>query len=68
MLARGHAAVAVLGNGSHPARAARAEAALVDGASAEEAAALAAATIEHPHRRALVAELTRRALVQAGRA
>jgi len=68
VLARGHAAVAVLGNGSHPVRAARAEAALVDGAGAEEAAALAAATIEHPYRRALVAELTRRALVQAGRA
>jgi CO/xanthine dehydrogenase FAD-binding subunit len=68
VLARGHAAVAVLGNGSHPVRAARAEAALVDGASAAEAAELAAATIEHPHRRALVAELARRALVQAGRA
>ena len=68
VLARGHAAVAVLGTGSHPVRAARAEAALVDGASAREAAALAAALVEHPHRRALVAELTRRALVQAGRA
>ena len=34
VLARGHAAVAVLGTGSHPVRATRAEAALVDGASA----------------------------------
>ena len=67
VLAPGHAAVAVLGTGSH-ACARRAEAALRDGAGAREAAALAAAEIEHPHRRALVAELTRRALVEAGRA
>ena len=62
MLARGHAAVATLG----PVRATRAEAALVDGASAREAGALAG--VGEGHRRALVEELTRRALVQAGRA
>jgi aerobic carbon-monoxide dehydrogenase medium subunit len=67
VLARGHAAVAVLGTGSHPIRAAAAEAALVDGAGAREAAALAAECVENGHRRALVEELTRRALVQAGR-
>ena len=68
VLAPGHAAVAILGTGSHPLRATDAERALSQGASAREAAALAAQEIEHPHRRALVAELTRRALVQAGRA
>ena len=62
VLARGHAAVATLG----PVRATRAEAALVDGASAREAGALAG--VGDGHRRALVEELTRRALVQAGRA
>jgi CO/xanthine dehydrogenase FAD-binding subunit len=67
VLARGHAAVAVLGTGSHPVRAVRAEAALVDGATAREAAALAGACVDDGHRRALVTELTRRALVQAGR-
>jgi hypothetical protein len=40
---------------------------LVDGAGAREAAALAAQGVEGAHRRALVEELTRRALVQAGR-
>jgi len=62
VLARGHAAVATLG----PVRATRAEAALMDGASAREAGALAG--VGDGHRRALVEELTRRALVQAGRA
>jgi CO/xanthine dehydrogenase FAD-binding subunit len=64
VLGRGHAAVAVLGTGS---RATAAEAALVDGAGAREAAALAAQGVEGAHRRALVEELTRRALVEAGR-
>lgn len=68
VLAPGHAAVAVLGTGSHAVRAAPAEAALRAGASARDAAALAAQEVQHPHRRALVAEMTRRALVQAGRA
>ncbi len=67
VLARGHAAVTVLGTGSHPVRAAAAEAALADGAGAREAAALAAGCVEGAHRRALVEELTRRALVEAGR-
>jgi CO/xanthine dehydrogenase FAD-binding subunit len=67
VLAPGHAAVAVLGTGEHPVRAAAAEQALREGAPAREAAALAAAELSDPHRRALVAELTRRALTQAGR-
>jgi hypothetical protein len=57
-----HAAVAVLGAG----RATEAEAALRAGASAAAAAALAADLVEGDHRRALVAELTRRALLEAG--
>jgi CO/xanthine dehydrogenase FAD-binding subunit len=61
VLARGHAAVATLG----PERAPRVEAALVDGASAREAAEL---VVGVDHGGALVRELTRRALVQAGRA
>ena len=60
-----HAAIAVTGNGSHPVRAARAERALLDGASAEEAAELAAAEIEHPHRSALVRALARDAIAAA---
>jgi CO/xanthine dehydrogenase FAD-binding subunit len=68
VLADGQAAVALLGTGSHPIRAAAAEVALREGASAREAAALAATEVEGGHRRALVAEVTRRALVEAGRA
>jgi CO/xanthine dehydrogenase FAD-binding subunit len=63
--APGHAAIALLGTGSHPTRAPAAEAALVAGADAREAAGLAAALIEHPHRRALVAELAREAIEAA---
>ena len=63
VLAPGHVRVALLG----PRRAQRAEQALLEGASAREAAALAATDIEGAHRRALVAEVTRRALVEAGR-
>jgi len=56
--APGHAAIAVLGSGSHPIRATRAEEALRAGHT-REAAELAAGEIEHPHRRALVAALAR---------
>jgi CO/xanthine dehydrogenase FAD-binding subunit len=63
--APGHAAIALLGTGSHPVRAPAAEAALRDGASPREAAALAAALIEHPHRRALVEQLAREAIEAA---
>jgi CO/xanthine dehydrogenase FAD-binding subunit len=59
--APGHAAIALLGTGSHPVRATAAEAALAGG-DVRGAAELAAAEITHPHRRALVAALARRAL------
>jgi CO/xanthine dehydrogenase FAD-binding subunit len=62
VLSSGHAAIALLGTG----RATRAEAALRAGASAREAALLAAEEVEGDHRRALVAEVTRRALERAG--
>ena len=62
VLAPGHAAIAVLGAG----RAAAAESALRDGASTDAVAELAAGTVEGDHPRALVAELTRRALGEAG--
>ncbi|MDA0179210.1 FAD binding domain-containing protein [Solirubrobacter phytolaccae] len=58
------AADAVLGAG----RAGEAEAAVRAGASATDAAALAADLVDGDHHRALVAELTRRALVEAGHA
>ena len=61
VLARGHAAVATLG----PVRATRVETALLDGATAHEAAELARRRRASP---GADAELTRRALVQAGRA
>ena len=64
VLAPQHAAVAVLGAG----RASAAEAALREGASAEDAARLAARLITDPHRRAVTAELARTALNEAGRA
>jgi CO/xanthine dehydrogenase FAD-binding subunit len=59
--APGHAAIALLGSGSHPIRAAKAEEALREGRE-REAAELAAAEIAHPHRRALVAALAREAI------
>jgi len=59
--APGYAAIALLGTGSHPLRATRAEAALREG-DAHAAAELAAAEIAHPHRRALVAALAREAI------
>jgi CO/xanthine dehydrogenase FAD-binding subunit len=66
VVAPGHAAIAVLGGGSRPVRAAAAEAALLAGAGPRDVAALAAETVAHPHTRALVAELTARALEAAG--
>jgi CO/xanthine dehydrogenase FAD-binding subunit len=64
VIADDHVAVAILGAG----RATAAERALLAGASAADAAALAADLVDGDHPRALVAELTRRALVEAGRA
>jgi aerobic carbon-monoxide dehydrogenase medium subunit len=61
----GHAGVAVMGAGPAPARAEAAERALADGASAREAAALAAEGAEDEHRRALCTELARRAIEEA---
>ena len=63
--APGHAAIALLGTGSHPLRASVAERALLAGADAREAAQLAAELIDHPHRRALVAALAREAIEAA---
>ena len=61
----GSAGVALLGAGGAPARADAAERALADGAPAREAAALAAEGIGDDHRRALCAELARRAIEEA---
>jgi CO/xanthine dehydrogenase FAD-binding subunit len=61
----GHAGIALLGAGPIPARAEAAELALADGAEPREAAALAAQDIEDEHRRALCAELARRAIEEA---
>jgi CO/xanthine dehydrogenase FAD-binding subunit len=57
-----HAAIALLGAGPTPMRAPRAEQAVVEGADAREAGAIAAAEVEDDYRRALTAELVRRAL------
>jgi CO/xanthine dehydrogenase FAD-binding subunit len=62
-----HAAIALLGAGPVPVRASDAEGALVAGAEPREAAALAASHIGKGPRRALVAELVRRALEEAAR-
>ena len=67
VLAPGHAALALLGAAPTPVRAPAAERALLDGAAPSEAAALAAEGVDDPYRRALVAELARRAIVQASR-
>jgi CO/xanthine dehydrogenase FAD-binding subunit len=61
----GQAGVALLGAGPIPVRAEAAELALGDGAEPEEAAALAAQDVEDEHRRALCAELARRAIEEA---
>jgi hypothetical protein len=62
VLAPGRASIALLGTG----RASRAEVAVRAGATAREAATLAAEEVEGDHRRALVEDVTRRALEQAG--
>jgi aerobic carbon-monoxide dehydrogenase medium subunit len=56
------AAIGLLGVGETPFRAPEAEQALVQGASAREAGALAAESVEGDYRRALVRELVRRAV------
>jgi CO/xanthine dehydrogenase FAD-binding subunit len=61
----GRTGVALLGTGGAPARAEAAERALADGAHEREAAALAAEGIGDDHRRALCAELVRRAIEEA---
>jgi CO/xanthine dehydrogenase FAD-binding subunit len=63
----GPAAIVLLAAGPFPARAREAEAALAGGASAAEAASLAAAGMEDEHRRALATELTRRAIERVKR-
>jgi len=57
-----HAAIALLGAGPTPVRAADAEAALRSGASAAEAARIAGAELDEDYRRALTTELVRRAI------
>jgi CO/xanthine dehydrogenase FAD-binding subunit len=61
----GDAGIALLGAGPVPARAGAAERALADGADLREAAALAAQQVQDEHRRALCAELARRAIEEA---
>jgi CO/xanthine dehydrogenase FAD-binding subunit len=66
VVAPGHAAIALLGAGPRPVRAAEAEAALTAGAGAPDAARQAAELVDHPWRRALTAALVERALREAG--
>jgi carbon-monoxide dehydrogenase medium subunit len=61
----GGAGIALLGAGPVPARAEAAERALAGGAEPREAGALAAQVVEDEHRRALCAELARRAIEEA---
>jgi CO/xanthine dehydrogenase FAD-binding subunit len=61
----GHTGLALLGAGPAPARAEAAERALTGGAAPAEAAALAVEGVEEEHRRALCAELARRAIEEA---
>ena len=63
----GGGAIAILGIDGKPTRARAAEYALLGGASVEEAAEFAATPIRDDYRRALVAELVRRALSEAAR-
>ena len=58
----GDAGIVLLGAGPVPVRAEAAERALADGAEPREAAALAVQDVEDEHRRALCAELARRAI------
>lgn len=67
VLAPGHAALVLLGAGPAPVRATAAEEALLSGASAREAAAVAAEHVADDHRRALTTELARRAIERARR-
>jgi len=62
-----HAAIVLLGAGPTPVRAAEAEAAAVAGAGNAEVAALAAALVRDPWKRALTSSLVGRALAEAGR-
>ncbi len=59
------AAIALLGADAVPVRAAAAEAALDDGASAREAAQVASGAVADGYRRTLIATLTERALARA---
>jgi CO/xanthine dehydrogenase FAD-binding subunit len=61
----GDAGIALLGAGPVPVRAVAAERALAGGAEPREVAALAARDLEDEHRRALCAELARRAIEEA---
>jgi CO/xanthine dehydrogenase FAD-binding subunit len=65
-VAPGHASIALLGAAATPLRAGEAEAALVGGAGAAEAARLAGALVEDEWRAALTTALVRRALEDAG--
>jgi CO/xanthine dehydrogenase FAD-binding subunit len=66
VVAPGYAAVALLGAGPTPLRATAAEAALVGGAGAEEAARLAGELVAGEWRAAMTTALVRRALGEAG--
>jgi CO/xanthine dehydrogenase FAD-binding subunit len=66
VVAPGHAAIALLGAGPTPVRAAAAEGALVAGEGAAGAARYAAALVDDPWRAALTEALVERALVKAG--
>jgi hypothetical protein len=57
-----YASIAIIGGGPVPFAAPEAEAAYVAGADAAEVGALAAASVSDPYRRALIAELVRRAV------
>jgi carbon-monoxide dehydrogenase medium subunit len=65
IVAPGRAGICLLGAGPIPVRAEAAERALSDGAEPREAAALAAQDVDDDHRRALCAELARRAIEAA---
>ena len=60
-----HCAIALLGAAPVPTRAAQAERAAIQGAAPADVGALAAAGVEGDHRRALIAELVRRAVAEA---
>jgi CO/xanthine dehydrogenase FAD-binding subunit len=65
VIAPGRAGIALLGAGPIPVRADAAERALAGGAEPREAALLAVQDVEDEHRRALCAELARRAIEEA---